>query len=698
MKLLLALLFTSFSFAQQIQKVDFKSVLGKIFINPLEKTVSGTVTYDFAVNQSVDTLKIDAQKMNFSHVKINGREVRFVNSGKSLNLFEGFIKGENQLVFDYVASPKQAMYFVGDFNLTTDNQPVYRGQVWTQGQGKYTSHWFPSFDDTNEKVIFNLDITFNKNYLVLANGILTKEIPQEDYTEWQYRMDKPMSSYLLALTIGDFRNKVIYSKSGVPIQLFIQPKDTLKFDATYRYSKKIFDFLEKKIGVKYPWEIYKQVPVEDFLYGGMENTTLTLFSQEYVVDETGYNDGNYVYVNAHELAHHWFGDLITAKTNKHHWLQEGFATYYGLLAERKIFGKDYFYNKLFQNALQLRNAAKKDTIPVMNEKASTLSFYQKGAWALHIINEEIGEKAFGKAVKTYLKKYSFKNVETDEFLAEIKKVAPKFDVENFKKVWLEDYHFQYNQCYAILEKNQSLKTLFDLQLLRKNTFEQNKATYEKVLKSEVYYPAKVEVLYQLKDVPFDEKNALLKTAMLDKDIEVRKALVNYLPEVPLNFKSEYESFLNSDSYDIKQSALINLYQSFQFNRVDYLEKAKNWMGANDKSLRITYLYLSQITIDYDDNKKAVNLTELINYTSPGFESSVRQNAFQAFELLSVYPTDVLKNLVNATTHHQWQVVKNAKNTIRKLLKQSNYREEFQKLISQLNINEQLQLQKLLDEK
>jgi aminopeptidase N len=97
------------------------------------------------------------------------------------------------------------------------------------------------------------------------------------------------------------------------------------------------------------------------------------------------------------LAHQWFGDLVTAKTGKHHWLQEGFATYYALLAEREIFGEDYFYYALYRNALQLRKAAKTDTIPVLNEKASSYSFYQKGAWALHVIREAIGEKAFQKA-------------------------------------------------------------------------------------------------------------------------------------------------------------------------------------------------------------------------------------------------------------------------------------------------------------
>ncbi|MGZ9677575.1 M1 family aminopeptidase [Flavobacterium sp. GNP001] len=112
----------------------------------------------------------------------------------------------------------------------------------------------------------------------------------------------------------------------------------------------MFDFLEKEIGVKYPWGIYKQAPVRDFLYAGMENTSATLFNTRYVVDSTGFEDRSYTNVNAHELAHQWFGNLVTAESGKHHWLQEGFATYYALLAEKEIYGEDHFYSKLYETA------------------------------------------------------------------------------------------------------------------------------------------------------------------------------------------------------------------------------------------------------------------------------------------------------------------------------------------------------------
>ena len=151
-----------------------------------------------------------------------------------------------------------------------------------------------------------------------------------------------------------------------------------------------------------------------------------------MVDSIGFEDRNYTNVNAHELAHQWFGDLITAESGKHHWLQEGFATYYALLAEREIYGEDYFYSKLYESAQQLKFASRTDTIPVLNAKASSLTFYQKGAWALFVLHEAIGDKAFKKAVKRYLKKHAFQTVNTQDFFDEIKKVSD-FDLDKFQK-------------------------------------------------------------------------------------------------------------------------------------------------------------------------------------------------------------------------------------------------------------------------
>ena len=700
----LFLLLSFISFGQQTQKVDFKTASGYIFINPIERKFAGNASYEFTVLAAIDTIRMDAIHMRFASVKINNKLVKYINNEKELLLFEGFKKGKNKLSFEFAGTPKQTIYFNGDFSCNTcTNQ-----QVWTQGQGKYTSHWFPSFDDVNEKMVFSLAIAFNKRFTVISNGELKKinnNVLQNYSAEtqtWHYAMEKPMSSYLLMLAIGKFEKQTLKSVSGVPLELYYQPKDLNKVPFTYYKSKAIFDFMEKEIGVKYPWKIYKQIPVEDFLYAGMENTTATIFDQEFVVDAIGFNDSNYVNVNAHELAHQWFGDLITATSGEHHWLQEGFATYYALLAEKEIFGEDYFYNKLYQSAVQLKNAATTDTIPVMNKKASSLSFYQKGAWALHVIRESIGEKAFQMAVKNYLEKYQYKTVVTDDFLAEIKLVST-FDTEKFKKVWLEDYRFQIYEAEGLLKKNKFIVSLYELQTLRKTAFSEKKDQLIAVLKSASYFPLKTEVLYQIRNVPFAEKEELLQLALKTNELEVRKALAEFTAEIPLSFKFDYETLLDDESYETKEIAFVNLWKNFVFSRADYLEKIKK-IGDNSNDI-VRLLYLKYSILGYDPKLKNAekhfenqrNITELIAFTNSNHVSLIRQNAIETALFLNLKDPVIFRNLVNATTHHNWKFVKYAKDTIRILLHQDAYKNLFQAMLPKLAENEKVQLQKLLAE-
>ncbi|MSP85531.1 MAG: M1 family peptidase [Flavobacteriaceae bacterium] len=683
----LILLFSFISFAQQTKFVDFKSVLGKIEINPIEKSVSGEVTYFFEVTSAIDTIKMDAQNIDFSNLKINNIEVKFSNNKKQILLFEGYKIGKNTLTFNYLAKPKQTMYFVGEGeNL----------QIWTQGQGKYTSNWFPSFDDANEKVIFNLDVNFDKNFKVISNGVLDSKVINSNTIDWYYRMKKPMSSYLLMLAIGKFEVQYELSNSGIPLHFYIENEDISKSEPTYRYSKTIFDFFVKEIGVKYPWDVYKQIPVRDFLYSGMENTSATVFSRDFVVDEIGFEDKNYVNVNAHELAHQWFGDMVTAESGKHHWLQEGFATYYALLAEKEVFGEDYFYNKLYSISQQLKSVSKTDTIPILNKNASSLSFYQKGAWALHVLREGVGAKVFQKSVQNYLKKYSFKNVTTDDFLNEIRKVS-KYDVDSFRIKWLESASFDNQKVTELLIKNQSTKALFEIQKLRNKPFKEKQDIFLKTMQSDAYFPIKEEIIYQIDNVSFSDKAILLRLALATNDVNVRQAIANTTLKIPLEFKVEFETLLDDKSYIIREVTLNSLWSQFPEDQIKYLEKSKDWVGFNDKNLRILWLTLALGTKDYKLESKAKFYDELLHYCSQKFDSSIRQNALENLIFINDKDKNVLPFLVNSLTSHKWQFSKFGREKIRLLLKNQNVRIYFETLLSTLNKNESEALGKLLRE-
>lgn len=680
--------FTIFSFAQQTQYVDFKTVLGEISINPTDRAVSGNVTYDFEVLQSIDTIKIDAQNMTFTDIKINGNIITARNTNKQLQLIFPFQKGKHTLTFSYATQPKQALYFI---NAESKDDL----EIWTQGQGRYTSNWFPSFDDVNEKVVFNLNITFDKNFTVISNGVLKNKIENGNTFIWQYRMENPMSSYLLALAIGKYDEKNLKSKSRIPLEYYIENNDISRIEPTYRYSKEIFDFLEKEIGVKYPWEIYRQAPVRDFLYAGMENTTATLFSTRYVVDSTGFEDRKYTNVNAHELAHHWFGNLITAESSTHHWLQEGFATYYALLAEKEIYGEDYFYSKLYDTAQQLKFASRTDTIPVLNAKASSLTFYEKGAWSLFILHNALGDKTFKKVIKNYLKKYAYKTVNTEDFFEEIRKLS-NYDLKEFSKAWLETTAFNTQQANELLNKNKSIQARLEIDKYSKKTITEKEEILSKTLQSDVYFTVKKAIINQIKNEKYEAKKQLLTLALNTNNIQIRQEVAATLHKIPEDFRIQYETLLDDKSYQTQEIALFYLWNNFPSHRNSYLDKSKNWIGFNDYNLRTLWLSLALSTPDYTTEPQVL-INELIEYSSPKYEATTRQNALENLINFRLTNDIVLTNLVNATTHHMWQFSKFGRENIRLLLKNSEMRSSFERIIPNLSPNEQFQLNRLLKE-
>jgi aminopeptidase N len=651
----LFLFICSFALAQQTKFVDFTFTTGQIKVDAANRSISGKVSYHFEVLQSIDTVKIDAQSISFTSVLLNGKTVSFINTGKQIQFIYPFVKGQNTIELQYNAKPKQALYFIG-------SEETNDLQIWTQGQGRYTSNWFPSFDDVNEKLIFNLSISYDSSYKVISNGELIDKSIKDNITTWQFRMQQPMSSYLLMLAIGKYNVTTLRSQSGVPIELYIESEDHDKWESSYLNSLQTFNFLEKEIGVKYPWKVYKQVPVRDFLYAGMENTSATIFSRRYIVDKIGFEDRSYTSVDAHELAHQWFGDLITAKSGKHHWLQEGFATYYALLAEKEIKGEDYFYAKLHESAQQIKYASRNDSIPVLNEKASSLSFYQKGAWALFVIHESLGDKVFKKVIKNYLKRYAFQNVDIQDFFNEIHKLS-KFDTAKFSEVWLDSAAFNTQEANNLLLKNKSMQLLFEVEKMKTLPIEKKTEFFTNLLRSNASIYVKIAVVNQLKNETFELKKELLQIALATLNVEVRMAVANSLSKIPLDFRTSYESLLQDNSYETKETALYNLWKNFPNHRANYLEQSKDWTGFNDYNLRTLWLSLVLATKEYNADKMVL-IEELVLYSSTNYEAITRQNALEKLIAFKLLNDTVLIKLVNATTHHMWQFSKFGRDSIR----------------------------------
>jgi aminopeptidase N len=375
-------------------------------------------------------------------------------------------------------------------------------------------------------------------------------------------------------------------------------------------------------------------------------------------------------------------------------LQEGFATYYALLVEKEIYGDDYFYSKLYESSQQIKYAAKMDTIPILNEKASSLSFYQKGAWALFALHEAIGDKAFKKAVRSYLEKHSFQTVKTHDFFQEVNEVSD-FDTENFSKVWLESNVFNSKLVNELLHKNKTSRLLFELDKLKNKPLSGKANFMEDILKSDVYYTVKEAVVVQLNKEKFENKKKLLELALATYNVQVRQAVASTTAQISEDFRLQYESLLNDKSYQTQEIALFYLWNNFPEQRSLYLEQSKDWIGFSDYNLRTLWLSLAVSTLEYKADKTDL-IAELISYSGPNHEAITRQNALEKLISFQLVNDTVLKNLVSATTHHMWQFSKFGRDSIRKLLKDKEMLLSFKKIIPQLDEKEQLQMSRLLN--
>jgi aminopeptidase N len=398
--------------------LDFSKIKVALMFDAPKGLVIGNVAYQFSsLRPKVSSFFLDAIKMQVKEITINGKPVKYKTDSAGITVLP-----EEPLVWNtaydmtvsYEAKPRVGLYFIG----WNDKNNLSRKQIWSQGEQIDNRNWIPMYDERNDKLLTEMSVTFDKEYKVLSNGKLVDKRDNADGTiTWNYAMSHPQSPYLIMLGIGKYDIKETKSASGVPLHLYYYPEWKERVEPVYQYSEAMVDFFEKEIGVKYPWESYSQIPVQDYMFGAMENTTATIYGDFYAVDARGLIDRNYVGVNAHELAHQWFGDYVTALSDAHQWLQESFATYYNQMFEREVFGEDYFNwsRRGAQNASI--DESLKNKFAVAHSEGGGTRVYGKGAFVLNMLKQVVGgREMYNKAIKHYLEKHGYQNVDTHDLL------------------------------------------------------------------------------------------------------------------------------------------------------------------------------------------------------------------------------------------------------------------------------------------
>ena len=403
--------------APREHSVDMQHLKLEVSFEPQKGLVKGKVTHTFNVLQhEVDSIFLDAPGIKFMSVKLDDVITKYKTDGNGITVFPGSTLhwgNTHNLTIEYEATPRKGIYFIG----WNDPKNLSRKQIWTQGQGIDNRHWIPCYDESNDKLTTEVIVTFDKEYKVLSNGTKLEEKDNGNGTKtWHYKMQHEHTTYLMMLGIGKYEIEEHKSASGVPINLWYYPEHKDRVEPSYRYSVEMFDFFEKEIGVPYAWESYSQIPVQDFMYGAMENTTATLFGDFFMVDKRGYLDRNYVAVNAHELAHQWFGDLVTERSASHHWLQESFATHYNLTYEREVFGQDHFDWARREAVNKALDASKADKKPIAHSEAGSPRHYPKGSIVLQMMKYVVGREGYNKSIKHYLEDHKYKNVDSEDLL------------------------------------------------------------------------------------------------------------------------------------------------------------------------------------------------------------------------------------------------------------------------------------------
>ncbi|MCO5723449.1 M1 family metallopeptidase [Robiginitalea marina] len=659
---LLVLLMMVPGLAQQ-PAVDLVSAHILIAPDPMEETVTGQVTYQLQVSKPADTIVLDAHNMVFHRVALDGMPVAYRALPGKIAIAGTHIPGNHELQIEYTARPLQTVYFIGWKDDVVGNE-----QIWTQGQGKDTSHWVPVVDALSEKVEFDLSLQFDSNFSAIAGGLLAAKTEIGETSRWDYQGTAPMSSYLLAFAIGRFNFLEQQSASGVPLQLYYPEGEVHRAEYTYRYSSELFDFLEREIGYPFPWGVYRQVPVRDFLYAGMENAGATFFSDRYLVDSLGYNDENYITVNAHELAHQWFGNLVTETDASEHWLHEGFATFYAYQAERHLLGEDHIYWKLFDTARALETmdeAGRGESL--LDPGASSLTFYEKGAWALFLLREEVGEAAFRQGVKNFLMAHAYSNARVEDFLKAVED-ASGISLAGFRETWLEDTGFPAGPAMDYLKRHSpSVKAYLGLleaqkagNVVRESTIAEAWQQY-----NVPEYRAQLLSSFRVELTP-----AFLERVCREGSLPVQKAFLMTTKTLEDWMIPMVEGWLDAPSYELREASLFRLWVAVPDRRIKYLDRVSGNGSLSQKGIQQYWWILAALTEGYaGKGEKEAYLDSLRGTTSPAYSWETREKAFSILQEVGALNRENLRDLIEATEHHSWQFRKFARRLLDALLEQ-----------------------------
>ena len=481
-----------------------------------QRTVEGKATLRFKpIAMPFQELKLDAVDLTIHSVTATEKIMGWQATDKNLILtFDQAIAPgkEASVTIAYHARPEKGLYF-------RTPEMGYKPEdthLWTQGETSEARYWYPCFDAPNEKFTSEITCRVPQGMVVLSNGKLVSEEKDSGSGPVAVRwlQDKPSANYLIFLAAGNFK-KIEDRYKDVPLAFYTPASEISLAKNSFSETKDMVAFFEQETGVPYPWAKYDQVYVNDFGWGGMENTSITCLNDSTLHPPEFENLRDSQGLVAHELAHQWFGDLVTCKDWANTWLNEGFATYYEMLYDAHKKGPDALRLRLYQSAKHIVSQNNQSNAIVRRDYRSpdemfNFLAYPKGAWVLHMLRSQLGPELYRQCVKAYLQRYQFNNVTTEDFKAVLEELSGR-SLDQFFDQWV--YHAAQPELSVSYSWDERAK-------LAKLSIQQNQKTSSEVL---------------LFNFPLPIRLILKNSTKVDKTITVKEKSEDFylpLPEAP----------------------------------------------------------------------------------------------------------------------------------------------------------------------
>ena len=427
------------------------------------KTIRGIQQLKIAARQDLTKLEFDSAGLTIESVfyssadivldqknsLVENKKLGFSIEGEKLivQLNQSYKEGSRfHLLINYVGKPERGFNFVKSRHGSSK-------QAWTQGEPTESKYWFPCLDHPQLKYPREISVIVPEDFIVISNGELNvverEEIQGTKNIKYVWEELNPNPTYLTSIVIGQFAE----TSGGknydgiVSLRLYVPNDRVSDSDRSFKDTERMMRFFETYFSTRYPYDKYSQIVVDDFPYGGMENTSCTTLYSDILHDEKAHLDFNSDDVISHELAHQWFGDFITCRDWQHIWLNEGFATYCEALYVEHVYSTmkhEFQYYVLEMVNGYLAEAANLYKRPIVTKRYRDLDdlfdahSYNKGGTVLHMLRHYVGEDDFKSSLRLYLDNFGNRTAESDDLRQIFEQVSGKslqqfFDQWVFKK-------------------------------------------------------------------------------------------------------------------------------------------------------------------------------------------------------------------------------------------------------------------------